>query len=76
MERCPAATLAADRVGYSGLMAADKAGTLERRKAHRAAPIDPKITPYGTRVVKLWRPRSGTFAAQPRRKCGSGEGPP
>jgi len=76
LERCPAATLAADRVGHSGLMAADKAGTLERQKAYWAAPIDPKITRHGKRTVKSWRPRSGTFAAQPLRKCGPGEGQP
>ncbi len=52
MERRLAAILAADMVGYSKLMAADEAGTIERQKAHRAALIDPKIAQYGGRIVK------------------------
>jgi adenylate cyclase len=39
-------------VGYSRLMAADEAGTIERQKAHRSALIDPKIDQYGGRIVK------------------------
>jgi len=52
MERRLAAILAADMVGYSKLMAADEAGTIERQKAHRTALIDPKIAQYGGRIVK------------------------
>ena len=73
MERRPAAILVADRVGYSEFAAAERAGTFERQWAHRTAPIDPNITRCGKRVVKVRRPRFGTFGAQPRRKCGPGE---
>ena len=52
MERRLAAILAADMVGYSRLMAANEAGTIERQKAHRAELIDPKIGHYGGRIVK------------------------
>jgi len=52
MERRLAAILAADMVGYSRLMAADEAGTIDRQKAHRTALIDPKIAQYGGRIVK------------------------
>jgi adenylate cyclase len=52
MERRLAAILAADMVGYSKLMAADEAGTIDRQKAHRIALIDPKIAEYGGRIVK------------------------
>ena len=52
MERRLAAVLAADMVGYSRLMAADEAGTIERQKTHHAALIDPKIAEYGGRIVK------------------------
>jgi adenylate cyclase len=52
MERRLAAILAADMVGYSRLMAADEAGTIERQKAHQRSLIDPKIADYGGRMVK------------------------
>lgn len=52
MERRLAAILAADMVGYSRLMSADEAGTIERQKSLRANLIDPKITQYGGRIVK------------------------
>ena len=52
MERRLAAILAADMVGYSRLMAADEAGTIERQKSHRADLIDPKIAQYSGRIVK------------------------
>jgi adenylate cyclase len=42
-ERRLAAILAADVAGYSRLMGADEGGTLERLKALRTDPIDPKI---------------------------------
>jgi adenylate cyclase len=51
MDRRLAAIFAADMVGYSRLMAADEAGTIERQKTHRAALIDPKIAQYGGRIV-------------------------
>jgi TolB-like protein/class 3 adenylate cyclase/tetratricopeptide (TPR) repeat protein len=47
-----AAILAADVVGYSGLMEADENGTLERLKAIRAELIDPKIAERHGRIVK------------------------
>ncbi len=53
MERRLAAILAADVVGYSRLMGADEAGTLERLKAHREALIEPGIARHKGRVVKL-----------------------
>jgi adenylate cyclase len=53
MQRRLAAILAADVVGYSRLMGADEAGTLERLKAHRAELIDPSIARHNGRIVKL-----------------------
>jgi len=47
-----AAILAADMVGYSGLMEADEAGTIARQKAHRKELIDPEIAEHGGRIVK------------------------
>jgi TolB-like protein/class 3 adenylate cyclase/rhodanese-related sulfurtransferase len=52
MERRLAAILAADMVGYSRLMAADEAGTLDRQNALRKELIDPKIAEYGGHLVK------------------------
>ena len=48
-----AAILVADVVGYSRLMEADEAGTLERLKYHRAAQIDPTIAKHHGRIIKL-----------------------
>ena len=53
MERKLAAILAADVVGYSRLMGADEAGTLERLKSLRKELVQPKITARGGRIVKL-----------------------
>ncbi len=53
VQRKLAAILSADLVGYSRLMEADEAGTLERLKAAREELIDPKIAEYGGRIVKL-----------------------
>ncbi len=53
MERRLAAILAADVVGYSRLMGADEAGTLERLKSLRKELVQPKITGRGGRIVKL-----------------------
>jgi TolB-like protein/class 3 adenylate cyclase/Flp pilus assembly protein TadD len=53
LERRLAAILAADVVGYSRLMGADEAGTLEALKAHRAELIEPKAAQYGGRTIKL-----------------------
>ncbi len=53
MERKLAAILAADVVGYSGLMARDEAGTMAALKAHRAEVFDPVVTGHGGRIVKL-----------------------
>ncbi len=53
MERRLTAILAADVVGYARLMSADEAGTLVALQAHRAELIDPKISQYGGRTIKL-----------------------
>ena len=53
IERRLAAILALDVVGYSRMMGADEAGTLERLKAARNSVIDPLIDEYRGRVVKL-----------------------
>ena len=53
MERRLTAILAADVVGYSGLMANDEAGTLAHLTRARADLIDPKIAEHGGRIVKL-----------------------
>jgi adenylate cyclase len=47
------AILSADVVGYSGLMEADEAGTLERLKVNRSRIFDPCVAAQGGRVVKL-----------------------
>jgi adenylate cyclase len=52
VERRLAAILAADVVGYSGLIGADEEGTLGRLKALRAEVIDPKIAGHHGRIVK------------------------
>jgi adenylate cyclase len=53
MQRKLTAILSADVVGYSGLMEADEAGTLERLKLNRARIFDPHVTIHGGRVFKL-----------------------
>jgi adenylate cyclase len=53
MQRKLAAILSADVVGYSALMGADEAGTLERLKANRARIFDPCVAAFGGRLVKL-----------------------
>jgi adenylate cyclase len=53
LERRLTAILAADVVGYSRLMGADEAGTLERLKSLRKELVQPKITERKGRVVKL-----------------------
>ena len=52
-QRRLAAILAADVVGYSKLMGEDETGTLDRLKALRRDVLDPKISEYGGRIVKL-----------------------
>ncbi|HEY0106258.1 MAG TPA: adenylate/guanylate cyclase domain-containing protein [Rhizomicrobium sp.] len=47
------AILSADVVGYSGLMEADEAGTLERLKANRIRVFDPQVAIQGGRQFKL-----------------------
>jgi len=47
------AILAADVVGYSRLMGADEAGTLERLKVLRKKLVQPKIADRNGRIVKL-----------------------
>jgi adenylate cyclase len=53
LERRLTAILAADVVGYSRLMGADEAGTLERLKSLRRKLVQPKITERKGRIVKL-----------------------
>ena len=53
MQRKLTAILSADVVGYSGLMEADEAGTLERLKANRAQIFDPQVASHGGRLFKL-----------------------
>src|ERR1700741_5018031 len=53
MQRKLTAILSADVVGYSGLMEADEAGTLERLKANRVRVFDPAVAAHGGRVFKL-----------------------
>ena len=52
-QRRLAAILAADVVGYSGLMEADETGTLARLKLLRRDIIDPSIASHSGRIVKL-----------------------
>jgi adenylate cyclase len=52
IKRKLAAILAADVAGYSRLMGADEAGTLDRLKEYRRELIDPKNKQYRGRVVK------------------------
>src|ERR671917_1193190 len=53
VDRCLAAILAADVVGYSRLMERDEAGTLARLKAHRKELIEPLLAEHRGRIVKL-----------------------
>ncbi len=53
MQRKLTAILSADVVGYSGMMEADEAGTLERLKANRIAIFDPQVAAHGGRQFKL-----------------------
>src|SRR5579859_2900521 len=53
MQRKLSAILSADVVGYSGLMEADEAGTLERLKVNRTRIFDPHVTIHGGRQFKL-----------------------
>jgi adenylate cyclase len=53
LERRLAAILAADVVGYTRLMGADEAGTLQRLKSLRRELVQPKITERSGRIVKL-----------------------
>lgn len=53
MQRKLTAILYADVVGYSSLMEADEAGTLDRLKTNRTTIFEPQVTAHGGRVVKL-----------------------
>jgi adenylate cyclase len=53
MQRRLTAILSADVAGYSGLMEADEAGTLERLKDNRSRVFDPAVAAHGGRLVKL-----------------------
>jgi class 3 adenylate cyclase len=48
-----AAIIAADVVGYSRLMGRDESGTLARLRKNRSEHLDPVLTKYGGRLVKL-----------------------
>ncbi len=53
MERRLTTILAVDVVGYSRLMHEDEAGTLVALQTHRAELIDPKVSQYNGRIIKL-----------------------
>jgi adenylate cyclase len=52
-QRKLAAIVAADVVGYSRLMGRDESGTLARLRKNRSEYLDPALTKYGGRLVKL-----------------------
>jgi TolB-like protein/class 3 adenylate cyclase/Tfp pilus assembly protein PilF len=52
-QRKLAAIVAADVVGYSRLMGRDESGTLARLKEHRTQRLEPALSRYGGRLVKL-----------------------
>jgi adenylate cyclase len=52
-QRKLAAIVAADVVGYSRLMGRDESGTLARLRKSRSEHLDPVVTKYGGRLVKL-----------------------
>jgi adenylate cyclase len=53
MQRRLTAILSADVAGYSGLMEADEAGTLERLQINRSRIFDPCVAAHSGRLVKL-----------------------
>src|SRR5260221_13803965 len=53
MQRKLTAILSADVVGYSSLMEADEAGTLQRLKANRSKIFDPHVAIHAGRQFKL-----------------------
>ena len=52
-QRKLAAIVAADVVGYSRLMGHDESGTLARLRRNRSEHLNPALTKYGGRLVKL-----------------------
>src|SRR6516162_6142788 len=52
-QRKLAAIVAADVVGYSRLMGRDESGTLARLRKNRSEHLEPVLTRYGGRLVKL-----------------------
>jgi adenylate cyclase len=52
-QRKLAAIVAADVVGYSRLMGRDESGTLARLRKNRSEYLNPALTKYGGRLVKL-----------------------
>jgi len=52
-QRKLAAIVAADVVGYSRLMGRDESGTLARLRENRSERLNPVLTKYGGRLVKL-----------------------
>src|SRR4030081_3611675 len=52
-QRKLAAIIAADVVGYSRLMGRDESGTLARLRKNRSEHLNPVLTKYGGRLVKL-----------------------
>jgi adenylate cyclase len=63
MQRKLTVILAADVAGYSGLVEADEAGTIDRLKANRAQTFDPQVNLHGGRIFKLMG--DGAFAEFP-----------
>src|SRR5262249_56049739 len=53
LQRRLAAVLAADVVGYSGLMERDEAGTLAALKSRRKAVFEPLVGRYRGRIFKI-----------------------
>lgn len=52
MDRRLTTIVAADLVGYSGLMAEDEEGTIQRLKSARSEVIDPAVLKCGGRIIK------------------------
>jgi class 3 adenylate cyclase len=52
-QRRLAAIVSADIAGYSRLMGRDESGTLARLRKNRSERLDPVVTKYGGRLVKL-----------------------
>ena len=67
-QRKLAAIIAADVVGYSRLMGRDESGTLARLRKNRSEHLDPVLTKYGGRLVKLTGDGASGRVRQRRRR--------